>query len=86
MSCIPGAAPVAFRFRMSTLRAEEGVEGAGPVGVCRVWMPDFGDCGDDFPGHTDAITSVVSRHVVGDDAEERRQRAGTATSARTEEV
>ncbi len=33
--------------------------GSRSVGVCRVWVPDFGDRRNDLPGHADAVTSVV---------------------------
>jgi hypothetical protein len=41
---------------------------------------------DGFPGHADAIAGLVPRHMVGDHAEERGQRVGTATSARPEKI
>ena len=56
------------------------------MGVCRVRLPDFGDRRNDLSGHTDALTRVVWRHVVGDDAEEWRQRLGAAASAGAEEL
>ena len=65
---------------MSAVRIEKGVAGARP-GVCRVWLPDLGNRRNDFPGYADSISSVVSRHVVGYDAEEWRQRVGSATGA-----
>ena len=60
--------------------------GARSVGVRWVWVPDFGHRRNDFPGHTDSFAGVVSRHVVGDDPEERGQRIGTATSAGAERI
>src|SRR5271170_2980308 len=78
MSGILGTTSMAFRFRLSALRVKEGVACAGALGVCRVRMPDFGDRGDDFPRYADPITSVVSGHVVDDESEKRRQRAGPA--------
>jgi hypothetical protein len=86
MSGVFGATAVAGGFPLSPLRIREGMAGAGFVGVCRVWVPDFGDGQNDLPGHADSVTRMVSRHVVGDDPEERRQRVGTATSAGTEEL
>jgi len=56
------------------------------VGVRRLWLPNFGDSGDDFPGHANPFASLVPCHVVGDHAEERRQRIGAATRARAEEL
>ena len=73
MSGIPGATPMAGRLPLSSLWSGEGMAGSRSVGVCRVWMPDFGDRRNDLPGHADSVTHVVSRHVVGDDPEERRQ-------------
>ena len=86
MPGVPGAATVANRFRVSALRIGEGMASARSVGVCRVWLPDFGARRDDFSGYADSVAGVVSRHVVGDDAEERCQRVGFATRARAEEV
>jgi hypothetical protein len=85
MSGVFGATAVASGFHLSPLRIREGMAGAEFVGVCRVWVPDFGDGRNDLPGHADSVTRVVSRHVVGDDPEERCQRAGTATSVGAEE-
>ncbi len=69
-------------FPLSPLRIREGMAGAGSVGVCRVWVPDLSGCRNDlFQDTRTPVTRVVSRHVVGDDPEERRQRVGTATSA-----
>jgi len=86
VSGVSGATSVANRFRVSALRIGEGVASARPVGVCRVWLPDFGNRRDDFSGYADSVAGVVSRHVVGDDAEERRQCIGSATRARAEEI
>lgn len=47
---------------------------------------DLGDGRNDFPGYADTFAGLVSRHVVGDDAKERRQRVGTATGAGSEEL
>src|SRR5437660_12221646 len=41
---------------------------------------------DDLPGHTHSFARVVSRDVVGDHAEERGQRVGTATSVGAEKI
>jgi len=86
MSGVFDATAVASGFPLSPLRIREGMAGAGSVGVCRVWVPDLSDCRNDLPGHADSVTRVVSRHVVGDDPEEWRQRVGTTTSAGTEEL
>src|SRR5450432_1972749 len=86
VSVIPGATAVANRFRVSTLRVGEGVARARSVGMRPLRRSDFGDHRDDFSGHQDATTGVVSRHVVGDNPEERRQRLGSATRAGAEEV
>ena len=86
MSGLLGAPAVAYGFPLPALRIGEGVAGARSMAVRRVWMPDFGDRRDDFPGYTHAIASLVSRHVVGDHAEERRQRVGAAASAGAEEL
>ena len=87
MSGIPDATPVADGFPLFPLRIGEGMAGSRSLAVCRVRLPDFGDRRNDLPGHTDSVTRVVSRHVVGDDPEEeRRQRVGAATSAGAEEL
>ena len=71
---------------LSALQSGEGMASSGSVGVCRMWVPDFGDRRNDFPGYPDSVAHVVSRHVVGHDPEERRQRVGVATSAGAEEL
>ena len=71
---------------MSALRIWEGLAGPGSVGVWRLWLPDVSDGRDHFSGHADVVGDVVSRYVVGDDLEERRQRLGFATRARVEEL
>lgn len=86
MSGLPGTTAVAERFPLSALWMGEGMAGSRGIGVRRVWSPDFGDCRDDFPGHADAVTGVVSRYVVGDHPEEWRQRVGVAASAGPEEL
>ena len=58
----------------------------GAAGVRGVWLPNFSDGGNGLPGQPDAVAGMVPRHVVGDHAEERRQRVRTATSAWPEEV
>ncbi len=86
MPGISDATAVARRFPLSSLRIGKGMAGARAVAVCGLWLPDFGDSRDDLPGHADPIASVVSRHVVGDDPEERRQHVGTAASAGAEKL
>ena len=86
MPGILGTASVAFWFRLSAVRITEGVAGAGALGVCPVRVPDFGDGGDDFPGYEDSVASLVSGHVVGDEPEERRQRAGPAAGTWPQEL
>jgi len=51
------------------------------VSVLFVQASNFGDGGHDFPGHPEAAGDVVSRNVVRDESEERRQRVGFAASA-----
>ena len=61
--------------------------GAGSAaGVRRLWLPNFGDGGNDLSGYADPFACLVPRDVVGDYAEERRQRFGAATSARAEKL
>jgi hypothetical protein len=86
MSGVPGATSVADRFPLSPLWIGESVAGAGFVGVCGMWVPDFGNGWNDLPGHAHSFASVVSRDVVGDHPEERGQRVGTATSAGAEKI
>ena len=52
----------------------------------RLRLSNFGYGGHDLPGHPNSIAGLVSRDMVGDDAEERCQRVGAATSARPEEI
>jgi len=47
---------------------------------------NFGDSGNDLPGHPNPFAALVPRHVVGNDAEERSQRVGTATSTGAEKL
>ena len=86
MSGVPDATAMAGRFSLSTLRVGKAWPVRGLLECARVWLPDFGDSGDDLPGHANAFARVVSRHVVGDHPEERRQRIGAATSAGPEEL
>ena len=55
-------------------------------GVPYVRPPNLGDCGNDLPGHTQAIGRLVSRHVLGDNSKDRRQRIGIAASAGIEKL
>jgi hypothetical protein len=43
----------------------------GAIGVRGLWLPNFGDGGNGFPGHPDSLARVVPCHVVGDYPEER---------------
>ena len=56
------------------------------AGVRWLWLPNFSDSGNDLSGYTDTVARLVPRDVVGDDPEERCQRVGAATSARTEKI
>ena len=42
----------------------------------QLWLPNFGDIGNDFAGHSDAVAGLVPGHVVGDHAEERASALG----------
>lgn len=86
MSGIPGTASVAFGFCLSAVRIAEGVASARALGMCPVRVPDVGDGGYDFPGYADSLAGLVSGHVVGDEPEERCQRAGPAASTGPEEL
>jgi len=56
------------------------------TGVRQMWPPDLGDSGDNLPGHPQTVDGLVSRDGLGHDPEERGQRVGSATGARTEEL
>lgn len=56
------------------------------AGMRGLWLANFGDSENDFPGQPDAVAGLVLGHVVGDNAEERHQPFGTATRARAEEI
>ena len=71
-------------FRCPRCGSEKAWPVRESVGVCRLWVPDFGHGRNDLPGHADSVARVVSRHVVGDHPKERGQRVGTATSAGAE--
>ena len=53
----------------------------GAPGMRRLRTSDLGDCGDHLSGHAQAVGAVVPHNVVGDEPEERDQRAGSAKSA-----
>jgi hypothetical protein len=55
--------------------------GAGSVGCAECGCQTSVTAGTIFQGYADPVTDLVSRQVVGDDPEKRRQRVGTATSA-----
>jgi len=86
VSGVSGRAPVASGFSLPALWIGEGMASTRPVGVWRVWTPDFGHRRNDLPGHADCTASLVSRHVVGDHPEEWGQRFGIATSTGTETI
>ena len=37
----------------------------GVAGVCRLWLPNFGDSGNGFSGHPDSVAGLVPRQCVG---------------------
>jgi hypothetical protein len=74
---VPGPAALAGRIPLPTLRRPPIV--AGPrsfAGVRGLWVPNFGDSRNDFPGHANPFAGLVPRHGVGDHPEEWCQRAG----------
>ena len=87
MPGIFGPVAMADWLPLPTLRWGPVVAGPGGVaGVCGLWLPNFSNSGNDLPGHANPFTNLVPCDVVGDHPEERRQRFGSATSARTEEL
>ena len=50
--------------------AESLADGANVVSLCSLWTADFGHCGNDLSGHSQAASDVVSSDVVGDQPEE----------------
>ena len=82
-----GAIALAGRFPLSAVRWWECMAGPqGAAGMLGVRCADFGNGGNHLPGHTNSPAGLVSRHVVGNDAKERRQRTGIAASAGAEEL
>ena len=80
---LPRATPVAPRIRVSHLRGNPGVvHRAGALDVRELRAPDVGDRRHDLPGHAHVVGDLVPSCLVGRQPEERRQRAGTATSPR----
>ena len=71
---------------MPTLRWWQGVARADAAGMCRLWVSDVGDRRDDIPRYADPFGGLVSGDVVGDNAEERRQRSRTAAGVGLEEL
>jgi len=53
----------------------------GAPGMRRLRTSNLGDRGNHLSGHAQAVGDVVPHHVVGDEPEERDQRAGLAESA-----
>jgi len=84
---LAGPASLAGRVPVPALRRVQVMADTRDIiGVCGLRMPDIGDGGDDFSGHSDAFGALVRRDVVGDDSEERGQCVGTTTSAGPEEL
>jgi hypothetical protein len=54
--------------------------------VCGLRPPNLCDLRDDLSGYADPIAGLVSRHVVDNDSEKRRQRVGVAASVGAEEL
>ena len=80
---LPRATPVAARIRVSHLRGNSGVvHRAGARDVRELWAPDVGDRRHALPGYAHVVGDLVPSCLVGRQPEERRQRAGTATSPR----
>src|SRR3989442_6952866 len=74
---------MATGLRLSLVRWGEGVaDEARAVDVHRVWPPGLADGGHDLPGHPDLVGAVVRRDLVGDEPEERRERARVAAHPR----
>jgi hypothetical protein len=62
---------------MLTLRREQNLAVAiRALAVCRLRTSDFGNGGNDFPGHPDAPDGLVPRDVVDHESEEWDQRPG----------
>jgi len=81
------AAALAGRVLLSALRVRREFAGADhTVAMQSLPTPGVGYRGDDLSRHSHSPARVVSGHVVGDDAEEWRQRVGPATSLGTAEV
>jgi len=63
------------------LRRDQSLAAAiGAPAVCRLRASDLRDGGDDFPRYPDSADDLVSRHVVGNQSEERRQCPGATAS------
>ena len=56
------------------------------VSMCGLRVPNLCDRRNDFSGHADSAAGLVSRHVVGNDPEERRKRVGATASVGAEEL
>ncbi len=71
--------PLARGISLSALRRRQGLAaGFGLVAMCELRPPSLGDGRDDLPGYAHPAHALVSGDVVGDHAEERRQRSGAA--------
>src|SRR5712692_738119 len=77
---VSGAAALAGRVSMPALWTGQGVAGTWwpAVALCDVCAPSLGDGRDDLPGHAGPVDHVVSRHLVGDQPEDRCQCLGLA--------
>ena len=83
MPRLPRATPVAARIRVSHLRGNPGVvHRAGALDVRELRAPNVGDRRHALPGYAHVVGDLVPSCLVGRQPEERRQRAGTATSPR----
>ena len=87
MPNLSGAAAVAGRPPLCAMRPSESLARAyRVVPVRRMWTADLRDRRDHFSGHAHAIDDVVSRDVVGDQPEDRRERAAIAAGAGPREL
>jgi hypothetical protein len=84
LSRIPLSIAVAGGVSVSTLRMQQGLDGARHlVPVFELRLSDLSDGRHRVPGHSEASLHLVSGDVVCDQPEERRQRTGLATGPRT---
>jgi hypothetical protein len=83
VSSISCATSVANLFPLFPLRLGERM---AFVGVCRMWMPIFGDGWNNLQGHTHYLACMAPGQVVGDHPKERSQCVGTTTSTWAEKI